>query len=161
MKKIEIIGENRFDICTKTRTACRAVIIKDGKMLLSYCSKGDAYMLPGGGIEKGESDAECCVREVAEETGVIVTPSECLLEIDEYYEEWKFVNKYFVCTVSGTAERHLTETEKSMGLEPRWIPKTDAKNIFGSFRDYEGKDEMKRGMYLREHTALCELEGNY
>ena len=28
-----------------------------------------AWTLPGGGIEAGEGPAECCVREVAEETG--------------------------------------------------------------------------------------------
>lgn len=130
-------------------------------MLLSYCSKGDLYVLPGGGAEEGESDTECCIREVAEETGVIVTPYECLLEIDEYYEERKVVNKYFVCTVSKATERHLTETEKLIGLEPRWVSKNDAEIIFGSFRDYENKDEMKRELYLREYTALCELKGSF
>lgn len=35
-------------------------------------------------LGKNESDYECCVREIAEETGVLVETSECLLEIDEY-----------------------------------------------------------------------------
>lgn len=43
-------------------------------------------MIPGGGLEKDETDRDCCIREIAEETGVVVETSDCLLEIDEYYE---------------------------------------------------------------------------
>lgn len=53
-------------------------------ILMSYETKNDQWMIPGGGLEKNESDYECCVREIAEETGVLVETSECLLEIDEY-----------------------------------------------------------------------------
>lgn len=42
-------------------------------------------MIPGGGLERNESDEECCIREIAEETGVQVETSDCLLEIAEYY----------------------------------------------------------------------------
>jgi len=41
MKVIDIVGENYFGKWDKTRTACRAVIIKDNKMLLSYETKTD------------------------------------------------------------------------------------------------------------------------
>ena len=54
MKTIDIIGDNYFGKWNKTRAACRSVVIKDGKMLLSYETKTDQWMLPGGGLEAGE-----------------------------------------------------------------------------------------------------------
>ena len=161
MKIIEIKGENYFGAWTKTRTACRALIVRDGKMLLSYETVTGQYMLPGGGMEDGEDDRACCVREVAEETGLLVEPSECLLEIDEYYEDFKWVNRYFVCKIVGQTERRLTEREKCVGMEPRWVDVGEITAVFASYRDYAETDEMRRGMYLREYTALCELRGEY
>ena len=40
-------------------------------------------MILGGGLENNESNEECCVRKIAEKTGMIVDVSECMLEIDE------------------------------------------------------------------------------
>lgn len=161
MKKVDIIGANHYEQWTKTRKACRAIIVKDGKMLLSYETQTDQWMIPGGGIENGEEETACCIREIAEETGFLVQPSECMLEIDEYYEEWKWVNRYFVCKITGETTIHLTEREKSVGMEPRWLPIDEIKSIFSKHQTYADIDEMRRGMYLREYTALCELEGKY
>ena len=54
-----------------TRPAAYAVIVRDGQVLLTHYQTRTmgAWTLPGGGIEAGEGPAECCVREVAEETG--------------------------------------------------------------------------------------------
>lgn len=157
MKTINIFGEGYFEKWNNTRVACRCVIVKENKILLSYEAVTDQWMLPGGGLENGESENECCVREVAEETGIIVKLSNCLLEINEYYEDWKWINKYFIGEVIGTTERKLTDLEKKVGMEPRWIPLEKIKSIFAKYNMYKGKDEMRRGMYLREYTALCEL----
>lgn len=106
---------------------------------------------------KGESEAECCVREIAEETGVKVEISHCLLEIDEYYENCKWVNKYFICKAIGTTEIKQTKREMEVGMEPRWHSISKIKDIFSKHNSYEGIDEMRKGMYLREYTALMEL----
>ena len=156
MKTIVIQGENYFGHWSKSRTACRAVIIQDGKMLLSYETKTDQWMLPGGGMEEGEDEAACCARETEEETGLVVAPGECFLEIDEYYEDFKWINRYFVCQVVGTGRRCLTEQEKAVGMEPRWLPVNEIKAIFSRHADHAASDEIRRGMYLREYTALCE-----
>ncbi|MBP5605256.1 MAG: NUDIX domain-containing protein [Ruminiclostridium sp.] len=160
MKTIEIIGDNYFGKWTGSHTSCRAVIIKDNNLLLSYETKTDQWMLPGGGLEEGESEKECVIREITEETGYITRPSECLLEIDEYYEDQKFVNRYFSGEITGTACQHLTEREKEAGMEPRWLPLDDILLIFSKHSDYTDTDEMRRGMYLREYTALREITGN-
>lgn len=69
----------------RARRACRAILAKDGKILCSYETVTDQWMIPGGGLEDGESEEACCIREVREETGFLIRPSECFLEIDEYY----------------------------------------------------------------------------
>ena len=97
MKTIEIVGENYCGNWDKTRTACRGIVIDGERILLSYAAKTNQWMIPGGGLESNESDEECCIREIAEETGIVVETSQCLLEIDEYYGDWKWVNRYFIC----------------------------------------------------------------
>ena len=156
MKIIDIVGDNYFGKWDKTRTACRGIVIKDGKILLSYETVDDQWMIPGGGLEDDEDEKVCCIREIAEETGIVVNTSDCLFEIDEYYEEWKWVNRYFVCEEVATTEMHLTEREQEVGMEPRWLPLDDIIKIFSEHNSYADTDEMRRGMYLREYTALKE-----
>ena len=72
MKTIEIVGENYCGNCDKTRTACRGIVIDGDRILLSYEAKTNQWMIPGGGLESNESDEECCIREIAEETGIVV-----------------------------------------------------------------------------------------
>ncbi|WP_322012602.1 NUDIX domain-containing protein [Paraburkholderia sp. J12] len=45
---------------------------REGKLLLQEKSSGEAWSLPAGGIELGESPQEAMVREVMEETGYAV-----------------------------------------------------------------------------------------
>lgn len=156
-KVIDIVGDNYFGKWNKTRIACRGIVIRGNEILLSYETLTNQWMLPGGGLEAGEAEKECCIREVAEETGVLVKTSQCLLEINEYYEDWKWVNRYFICEVVGSSMIKLTEREKKVGMEPRWLPISETKSIFSEYNSYADTDENRRGMYLREYTALCEL----
>lgn len=154
MKTINIYGENRFDKASKTREACRGIIIKNDKILLSYEANVDQWFIPGGGLENCETLEECVVRELAEETGCIVKPEYQYLTINEYYEEWLFASHYFVCEHIGETERSLTETEIENGLEPRWISINEAVEIFSKYQSYSDENEMKFGAYLREYKAL-------
>lgn len=157
MKVIDIVGDNYLGKWDKTRTACRGIIIDGKKILLSYETVTDQYMIPGGGIESNETDKECCIREIAEETGKIVAVSDCLLEIDEYYEDCKWVNKYFICKVTGTTEIKQTQEEQKAGMVSKWLPVDEIMGIFSKHDMYAKSDKMRKGMYLREYTALTEL----
>ena len=157
MKTIEILGENRFPEQTKTRVACRGVVFSQGKILLTYEVNTDQYFIPGGGLEEDESLEECCIRELAEETGYVVKPLRQYLTIHEYYEEWFFVSHYFICEVASETTRALTEREAEAGLEPKWVPLKEAVDIFSKHQEYAAEDEMKRGAYLREYESLCYL----
>lgn len=72
MKTIDIYGDNRFEKQTKTRVACRGIVLSKGNILLSYEVNTDQWFIPGGGLEADESLEECCSRELAEETGCVV-----------------------------------------------------------------------------------------
>lgn len=157
MRSIEIIGNNYFGRWDEERTACRCIVVKDGMMLLSYERKTDQWMIPGGGLEDDETERECCIRELAEETGYIIEPSECMLEINEYYENFRFVSKYFFGTVKGECEITLTDREREVGMTPKWISVDEIAEIFSQHEKYSDTDEMRRGMYLREYTALSNL----
>ena len=111
MKEIEILGENRFDTFTKTREGSRAIIVQDGMILLSHETISGWYLVPGGGLENDETPVDCCVREVEEETGVIVRPLHHFLTLYEYYEEYRYISYYFVCERIGLGQMHLTEPE--------------------------------------------------
>ncbi len=158
MKTIEIFGENREPTVEKTVEGCRGILIRGGMILLSYEKNNDQWVIPGGGLEAGESLKECCVRELAEETGVRVDAHTHFLTLEEYYHEYYFRSNYFLCGYLGECERHLTEAEERRGLEPRWIDFNEAIKIFGSYEAYKNTDEMKYGMYYREHLALTELK---
>lgn len=160
MKKIEILGANRFETFTKTRSDSRAVVICNGRILLSHETKSGWWLIPGGGLEANESPEECCVREVEEETGYIVSPVLKFLVLYEYYEEYCYISHYYVCEVTGHGQINLTEAEKKRGLEPQWIPLNEAVDIFSRHQEYADVNEEKRGSYLREYTALQEYINN-
>ena len=156
MKTIDILGSNRFETFSKTRVGSRAVIERDGMILLSHETISGWWLVPGGGMEEGETPGSCCVRETEEETGLIVTPLRQFLTLAEYYEEVRYISHYFICEVTGTGQMNLTDAEKKRGLQPEWLPLRDAVGIFARHREYADISEEKRGSYLREYTALRE-----
>ena len=156
MKEIEILGANRFETFTKTRAGSRAVIVRDGMILLSHETVSGWWLVPGGGIEGDETPEACCIREAEEETGLIVRPVKQFLTLREYYEEYCYISRYFICEVAGEGQMRLTDAEQRRGLEPRWIPVEEAVDIFSRHQSYAAASEEKRGAYLREYTALQE-----
>lgn len=157
MKVIEIVGNNYLGNYDNVRVACRGLVVLDGKILTSLDTLHKVYMIPGGGIEEGESYEECCIRELKEETGYLVKTKECFLEIDEYYGNYKYISYYFTCMIIGKDKPKLTEEEVSVGLKPIWVSKDEMVNAFSNYEKWNGIDETARGLYLREYNALLTL----
>lgn len=157
MKTIKIVGENYSGSWTRTRTACRGIVLREGKLLLSHETGSGLWMIPGGGLEPGEDEAACCVREVLEETGFCIRVSACALVIEEYVMSLKHVNRYYFGTVAGEGAQHLTEREARAGMEPRWLTVEEAKAVFSVLP--EDAHPMLKSLYGREHAALCALFG--
>lgn len=160
-KTIEIHGANAHETYTKIRVGCRGIVIKGCRMLISHEVNADYYLIPGGGLEPGETPEECCAREVCEETGYIIKPVFHFLTINEYYEEYKFVSHYFVCDIIGKSEQNLTADEMTRGLIPEWVDPDKMLEIYSKYNNFAAINEEKRGAYLREYTALSEYFGKY
>ena len=156
MKETQILGDNRFEAFTKTRIGSRSVTVRDGMILLSHETVSGWWLIPGGGLEAGETPEMCCVRETEEETGLIVRPLKQFLTLYEYYEEYRYISHYFLCEAAGKGQMRLTEAEIRRGLEPEWLPLQEAVGIFSRHQAYAAVSEEKRGSYLREYTSLEE-----
>ena len=156
MKVLEILGDNRFETFTKTRDGSRAVIVRDGNILLSHEKVSGWWLIPGGGMEEGESPEECLIREAEEETGLIVRPLEQFLTLHEYYEEYRYTSHYFICEVTGEGKMCLTDAEKRRGAGPEWLPLEEALALFSKHESFADVSEEKRGAYQREYLALGE-----
>lgn len=159
MQKIQIINDDyqgHVDIC---RHASRGIVIKDGKLLLSYESNEDKYIIPGGGVEDGETLAECCAREIKEETGIIVKTGDEYLEIEELFLNWRHIQHYFLCEyIEDTGIQHLTDAEIKCGDVPRWMQIENAIEIFGRYEEYHETSIANYGLYRREFMALKTLK---
>lgn len=68
-------------------------------------------------------------------------PSDCFLEIDEYYENRKWISFYFLCEIIGESSMHLTAAEQARGLEPRWVELKEAEAVLAAYPSYAGTDE--------------------
>ncbi|NUW46147.1 NUDIX hydrolase [Nonomuraea rhodomycinica] len=82
-----------------------------------------AWHVPGGGIEAGESPVEAAVREVREETGLLLDPRDCGEPVAVNAGEWSAggrryhtVHTYFFARVAGT---EISGTGDD-GLGHRW-----------------------------------------
>ncbi len=154
MNNIETINqyaETYSDPPERERIAGRGIVVRDGKILLSHELNTGVYMTPGGGIEEGETLAECCKRELMEESGYIVEPLQHFLTINEYSFETKYVSNYFICEVIGEGKQILTDIEVEHGIVPEWVKIEDALTIFGTF-DEKAPDV--RSLYIRELTTI-------
>ena len=113
------------------RPSARAIILKDGKVLLNYIEKFDCYEFPGGGIEAGETPEEAMIREVAEETGRVIVPGSVRefgivirrqqdsKDPDGIFEQ---ENYYYFCDVTeDTVPRKPDEHEIAEGTGPVWV----------------------------------------
>lgn len=139
-----------------SRIGCRAIIVDKGRILLSHEVNTGVYLSPGGGLEAGETPAECVVREVREETGYVAEILHPFVNVNEYFYDRVFVSNYFVCKIIGEEKQSLTETEILHGVEPEWVEFEKALEIFGSYETVA--DEELAAQYKREFTVLSKYK---
>lgn len=158
MKKILLVNDDYLGHVEHVRHCARGIVVKEGKVLLSHLSKYGYYMIPGGGVEDGETYPVCCERELLEETGIEVVAKEKIIEIEELFDDWRHFSHFFICDpVRDTGVTNFTEPEKEAGYENVWLPLEEAIDIFGKYEDYRAEDVAIYGLYRREFSALMEV----
>jgi ADP-ribose pyrophosphatase YjhB (NUDIX family) len=86
-----------------------AVTDEQGRVLLvrhSYKNEGKSiWMLPGGAIEDGETSRDAAIREVLEETGLIIKVGKLLWHVEEAGKRGqRFVNFFAAGVIGGKPE---------------------------------------------------------
>lgn len=146
------------------RPSARAVVVRDGKVLLIYSPKYQYYKFPGGGIEAGESNEEALIREVQEETGFIVIPASIReygyvhrKQKDRKQETGIFVqdNLYYFCEIEEkTGPTKLDDYEREEGFTVQWMTPLEA----SEFNRYNASPDCDRIMVKRETKVLDMLD---
>jgi len=107
----------------KNRTAAKALIIKDGKMLaIKLNDNGDVfYIMPGGGQDSEETLTDAVKREVAEETGIEINPKSLEFVIEGVHgEAFHRIDLIFLCEYVGLVNGAvLHEDTNQVGYE--WL----------------------------------------
>jgi ADP-ribose pyrophosphatase YjhB (NUDIX family) len=105
-----------------------AVVVDVGRVLLvrrgTEPLRGQ-WSLPGGLLELGESLTNGVVREVREETGLIVEPVELIELLDRIYREGERVRYHYViadylCRVAGGALKAASDADAA-----RWVERAE------------------------------------
>jgi 8-oxo-dGTP diphosphatase len=112
--------------------AAGGVVVRDGRILLVHRPKYDDWSLPKGKCTSGETDEDCALREVAEETGL---SCEIVGEAGEtrylVLKGPKLVRYFLMRPVTGEFTPH-DEVD-----EIRWAPPDEAAEVLTHERDVE------------------------
>lgn len=153
MKELFILDKKDYkeDGTVFIRPSVRGIIIRNNKVAMVYSQKYKYYKFPGGGINDGESHFETLLREVQEETGLIID----INSIKEYglvirKQKGKiediFIqnNYYYMCDIKAEQGiQNLDDYELDEGFILKWVSIDEAlsvNNIF--YSDDEQMNEM-------------------
>jgi 8-oxo-dGTP diphosphatase len=117
------------------RVRAGGVIIRGDQILLMFRRKeGNEYWcFPGGKVEAGETAEQAVIREIAEETTVVVSVGQLLYQL--HHDDGEEQNLYLCSYVSGEPSVHPNspEAERMTRLgtyyNPQWIPLADLSKL--------------------------------
>lgn len=94
-------------------------------LVLNRWPIGDVWSLPGGRLETGEAIMDCVVREVQEETGLLVAPVELAFVIDAHNQphDQHFLVHVFSCRVVTGQLR--VQPDDEFVVEVKWVKRED------------------------------------
>ena len=113
----------------RNRHSVRGIIIRDGKIAMAHVTKYGYYKFPGGGSEGTETKIQTLIREVREESGLVVKPETIkpygivtrtlLSRLGERFHQDNF---YYLCKVEDVvACQDLDESEAASGYVLEWM----------------------------------------
>lgn len=133
------------------RSAARAIIVKDDALLVTHRNKfGMEYdILIGGGVDFGETLEQALLRELREESGVLIAnPRLVLIEQagEPYGTQYIFLCDY-VSGEPALAEDSMEHAINAMGknlYQPMWRPLKDLPDV--EFRSERLKQAILKGL---------------
>ncbi len=148
------------------RTSARAIIIKNNLLAMVYSEKYKYYEFPGGGLEEGEEPKSAVVREVREETGLVVIPDSIkeyglaeTLRKSEIFADAVFwhENLYYLCDVANDKDcPSLEDYEIEAGFTLHYVTVDEAIRV-----NTENTISDNRCMLMRESRVLEMLKGEF
>ena len=116
------------------RPSVRAIILRGDRIAMAFVAKYGYYKFPGGGIEAGESHEQTLIREVREETGLLVDPDSIrpfgsvrrvLLSADgaHVFDQENF---YYLCNAHEGGASDPDEAEREEGFALSYVTISDA-----------------------------------
>ena len=145
------------------RPSVRGIIIRNGKIAMMHSRKYNYYKLPGGGIEPEETLEDTLIREVREESGLIVKPETIKefgyvrrIEKGRYEDIFIQDNYYFLCETESTVmEQQLDDYEAEEEFTLEFVSIIDAISVNESANHFEKENIVTfRGMIDRENKVL-------
>ena len=146
MKEI-IINDNNLTDADIEKNVIRVkglIINSRGKILLAH--NNHTYQFPGGHKEDNESNDECIVREIKDETGIILSiqdePFSCITTYDaNYFNSGKKVKnsiyyyRFFSDDIPRIENTHYDELELETDFNLFYVPFSDLKNFLNKSID--------------------------
>ena len=125
-----VFGERDRQTDYWDRSGAYLLAVKDGRMAVVQTKRG--YFLPGGGLEDGESDADCIRREALEETGRAAEVGEFLCSAEHYTAHdtkgpFHPIQSYYV----GTISEQLAPPQEP-DIQFLWLPLEEVRGNFYS-----------------------------
>jgi len=162
MKKLITLDAKNYNENAKhiIREAVRGIIVKDGKVALVKSLKMNHYKFPGGGIEDNESHKDTLIREVREETGLVVKENTikecgCIHELrksiysDDVFEQFSYY--YYANVEDIELNQILDDNEKKLQYVLEWANPKEAYDINAELaKDYANK-------FLLRETFILEM----
>ena len=149
------------------RPSVRGIIVRDGKLAMMHSIKYNYYKLPGGGIEGEETLVETLIREVREESGLVVIPDSIkefgyVRRIEKGRIEDIFIqeNYYFLCEAEEeVVSQELDDYEADEKFTLEFVSIEDAIKVNETANHFE-KEEVSTfgGMIDRENKVLSLLK---
>ncbi|MFI2284523.1 NUDIX hydrolase [Nocardia beijingensis] len=104
-----------------------------GRILMIHRTDNDKYSIPGGGMEVGETVADAVVREVTEETGILVRPTALLGVFSNphhvvAYDDGEVRQEFSICFKAdpiGGSPRPSSESKAVRWVAPDELPSLD------------------------------------
>lgn len=153
------------------RPSARGIIFGDnGRIALVYSEKEKYYKFPGGGIHDDEDKVKALIREVKEETGLIVIPRSVQefgsvlrrqrsnKSFDTLFEQENF---YYFCEVmKETSSQNLDDYEKEAGFVLKFVDLSEAIDANSRYKSEDFFDEIMIKRELRVLQLIDEHKMN-